>query len=202
MNSPRLVLGPPVRDGKPYAEIAHTAQSVAAFVAIDRALARRGVVGSGDLSRRISTRAFCSSSISARKVSSTPRGSRSRSATPRRPNCWRRCTRKQWPSRLEAAPGVFHDVPPFDRDAMMIEAELLVDWYVPLCDGEAGRRGRSRRFPRGLERGLRPAGAAPKRALMLRDFHSPNIIWRGEQEGPRPARRRRFPGCADRPVGL
>ena len=43
MNSPRLVLGAPVRDGKPYAEIAHTAQSVAAFVAIDRALGRGGV---------------------------------------------------------------------------------------------------------------------------------------------------------------
>ena len=43
MNSPRLVLGPPVRDGKPYAIIAHTAQSVAAFVAIDRALAEVGV---------------------------------------------------------------------------------------------------------------------------------------------------------------
>ncbi len=43
MNSPRLVLGPPVRDGKPYAEIAHTAQSVTAFVAIDRALLAAGV---------------------------------------------------------------------------------------------------------------------------------------------------------------
>ncbi|TIN57215.1 MAG: bifunctional tRNA (adenosine(37)-N6)-threonylcarbamoyltransferase complex ATPase subunit type 1 TsaE/phosphotransferase, partial [Mesorhizobium sp.] len=43
MNSPRLVLGPPVRDGKPYAEIAHTAQSVSAFVAIDRALKEGGV---------------------------------------------------------------------------------------------------------------------------------------------------------------
>ena len=41
MNSPRLVLGPPVRDGKPYAVIAHTAQSVAAFVAIDRRCWRR-----------------------------------------------------------------------------------------------------------------------------------------------------------------
>ena len=43
MNSPRLVLGPPVRDGRPYAVIAHTAQSVAAFVAIDRALRAGGV---------------------------------------------------------------------------------------------------------------------------------------------------------------
>ena len=59
MNSPRLVLGPPVRDGKPYAEIAHTAQSVAAFVAIDRALAGRRRQRSGNLCRRISTRAFC-----------------------------------------------------------------------------------------------------------------------------------------------
>ena len=40
MNSPRLVLGPPVRDGKAYAEIAHTAQTVAAFVGLDKLLRR------------------------------------------------------------------------------------------------------------------------------------------------------------------
>src|SRR5690606_5383221 len=36
MNAPRLVPGPPVRHGKPYALIAHTAQSVSAFVAVGR----------------------------------------------------------------------------------------------------------------------------------------------------------------------
>ena len=55
MNSPRLVLGPPVRDGKPYAEIAHTAAvGRGAFVAIDRALA-------GRRSRR--RRRFCAGSV-------------------------------------------------------------------------------------------------------------------------------------------
>ncbi len=43
MNSPRLVLGPPVRDGKPYAVIAHTAQTVAAFVGVGGALRANGV---------------------------------------------------------------------------------------------------------------------------------------------------------------
>ena len=60
MNSPRLVLGPPVRDGKPYAEIAHTAQSVAAFVAIDRALLAGTASSVPEIhARRISTRASC-----------------------------------------------------------------------------------------------------------------------------------------------
>ncbi|TIW76960.1 MAG: bifunctional tRNA (adenosine(37)-N6)-threonylcarbamoyltransferase complex ATPase subunit type 1 TsaE/phosphotransferase, partial [Mesorhizobium sp.] len=42
---------------------------------------------------------------------------------------------KTWPPRMEAAPGVVHDVPPFDRDAMLIEADLLIDWYVPAISG-------------------------------------------------------------------
>ena len=28
-----------------------------------------------------------------------------------------------WPQRLQAGPGSFHEVPPFDRDAMMIELD-------------------------------------------------------------------------------
>ncbi len=51
MNSPRLVMGPPVRDGKPYAVIAHTARSVSAFVAIDQAL-RHGDVSVPEIHAR------------------------------------------------------------------------------------------------------------------------------------------------------
>ncbi len=97
---------------------------------------------------------------------------------------------------------MFHDVPPFDRDAMMIEAELLLDWYLPYVGRQAGRRGAARRLSRGLERGCFDRLAGAEKSLMLRDFHSPNIIWRGDRTGPRPARPHRFPGRADRPVGL
>jgi aminoglycoside/choline kinase family phosphotransferase len=89
---------------------------------------------------------------------------------------------KAWPARMEAAPGVFHDVPPFDRDAMMIEADLLVDWYVPMVSGgpasEALRAGYHKEWSAILDR-----LDASAYTLMLRDFHSPNIIWRGDRAG-------------------
>ena len=85
-------------------------------------------------------------------------------------------------ARLEAAPGVFHDVPPFDRDAMMIEAELLVDWYVPYATGRPAGEA--------LRAGFRAAWNAvfdrldrAEKSLVLRDFHSPNIIWRADRTG-------------------
>ncbi len=43
MNSPQRPDGPPVRDGKPYSQIAHLAESVAPFVAIDGALRAQGI---------------------------------------------------------------------------------------------------------------------------------------------------------------
>ncbi|WP_395449098.1 tRNA (adenosine(37)-N6)-threonylcarbamoyltransferase complex ATPase subunit type 1 TsaE [Aminobacter sp. UC22_36] len=181
MNSPRLVLGPPVRDGKPYAEIAHTAQSVAAFVAIDRALAAGGVSVPGivahDLDQgfllleHLGTGAFLDQDgkpmaeryVAAAELLAMVHG-------------------KHWPEHMEAAPGVFHDVPPFDRDALMIEVDLLVDWYVPAVTGAPASDA--------LRQGYRAAWDAvfdrladKQYGLVLRDYHSPNIIWRGDRQG-------------------
>jgi tRNA threonylcarbamoyl adenosine modification protein YjeE len=89
MNSPRLVLGPPVRDGKPYAVIAHTAQSVEAFVLLRKAASRFR-----KSTRKTSTRGFCSSAISARKISSTLPEGRSPRATRLLRSCLRLSTRR------------------------------------------------------------------------------------------------------------
>jgi aminoglycoside/choline kinase family phosphotransferase len=170
-----------VRDGKPYAVIAHTAQSVAAFVAIDRALAKAGVsvpeIFAEDLDEGFLLISHLGSE-SFLDAGERPAAERYAAAAELLAGIHAR----KWPSRLEAAPGVFHGVPPFDRDAMMIEAELLVDWYVPYATGKpAGETLRS---------GFRVAWNAlfdrlerAERSLMLRDFHSPNIIWRGDRSG-------------------
>ena len=181
MNSPRLVLGPPVRDGKPYADIAHTAQSVAAFVAIDRALADGGV----------SVPEIFAQDLDGGFLLISHLGSENFLDTEGRPVAGRYAAAaallatihaRQWPSQFAAAPGVYHDVPPFDRDAMMIEVDLLVDWYVPYATG--GPAGEA------LRSGFRAAWNAVfdklgrvEKSLMLRDFHSPNIVWRAERIG-------------------
>ncbi|WP_378946349.1 tRNA (adenosine(37)-N6)-threonylcarbamoyltransferase complex ATPase subunit type 1 TsaE [Mesorhizobium sp. ANAO-SY3R2] len=181
MNSPRLMLGPPVRDGKPYAEIAHTAQSVAAFVAIDRALAQAGVSVPGivaqDLDRgfllleHLGTGAFLG-------AEGKPVAERYAAAA----ELLAMIHGKHFAHRIEAAPGIFHDVPPFDRDALMIEVDLLVDWYVPAVTGAPASDA--------LRDGYRAAWNAvfdrladKEYGLVLRDYHSPNIIWRAERKG-------------------
>lgn len=180
MNSPKLVLGPPVRDGKPYAEIAHTAQSVSAFVAIDRALKAGGVsvpeilaadLGQGFL---LIEHLGSGSFLDAGK----PLAARYAAAA----ELLAMMHGKEWPGRMQAAKGVHHVVPPFDRDAMMIEVGLLLDWYVPFVAGKPANEELRAAFEREWNAALDPLESAEK-TLMLRDFHSPNLIWRAERQG-------------------
>jgi tRNA threonylcarbamoyl adenosine modification protein YjeE len=181
MNSPPLAMGPPVRDGKPYAEIAHTARTVAAFSAIDRELAGKGVsvpdIHAQDLERGFVLMQHLGHE-SFLDAENRPIRARYEAAA----RLLAMMHGQEWCYRPEAAPGVAHPVPPFDRDAMMIEADLLVDWYVPAITGapaaesmrEQYRRHWGALFDR-LEGG--------ETTLMLRDFHSPNIVWRGDRSG-------------------
>lgn len=181
MNSPRLVLGPPVRDGRPYAVIAHTAQSVTAFVAIDKALLAAGVcvpvIHAQDLDQgfllleHLGPEGFLSSD-------GQPIAERYEAAA----ELLAMMHAKTWHEHMEAAPGVFHDVPPFDREAMLIEADLLVDWYVPWITGKPENDALRASYHKEWN-GLLDRLAGSQYTLMLRDFHSPNIIWRAERSG-------------------
>ncbi|MCF6113760.1 tRNA (adenosine(37)-N6)-threonylcarbamoyltransferase complex ATPase subunit type 1 TsaE [Mesorhizobium muleiense] len=181
MNSPRLVLGPPVRHGKPYAVIAHTAQSVAAFVAIDRAL-RAGGVSAPEIHAQDLDQGFLLMEHLGSEGFLGQHGQPLAARYAAAAELLAMMHGKTWPDRIEAAPGVFHDVPPFDRDAMMIEAELLLDWYVPAITGgpasDALRAGYTKEWNAALDR-----LEGREYTLMLRDFHSPNIIWRGNRSG-------------------
>jgi tRNA threonylcarbamoyl adenosine modification protein YjeE len=181
MNSPRLVLGPPVRDGKPYAVIAHTAQSVTAFVAIDRALLAAGVsvprIHAEDLDQgfllleHLGSEGFLGGN-------GEPIAERYAAAA----ELLAMMHGKTWSDRMQAAPGIVHDVPPFDREAMLIEADLLVDWYVPMLTGKPASDALAAGYHKEWNAVLdRLQGS--EYTLMLRDFHSPNIIWRGDRIG-------------------
>ena len=181
MNSPRLVLGPPVRDGKPYAEIAHSAQTVAAFVGVDRALAAQGFsvpeIFASDLDR-----GFLLISDLGSEGFLDPEG---------RPVATRYAAAaellavlhgKRWQPRLEVTPGVSHEVPPFDREAMLIEADLLIDWYFPYVTGRPADQ-KLRDGYRAAWNAVLDRLAKAETSLVLRDVHSPNIIWREERQG-------------------
>jgi tRNA threonylcarbamoyl adenosine modification protein YjeE len=181
MNSPRLVLGPSVRDGRPYAEIAHTAQTVAAFVAIARMLKQGGLavpeIFEQDLERgfllieNLGTGSFLDDAarpvkeryVAAAELLAAMHG-------------------RSWPEAFEAAPGIVHRIPPFDRDAMMIEVELLLDWYMPAVFDKAATPAHRAAFTAAWN-GAFDRLDGKERGFVHRDFQSPNIIWRSDRQG-------------------
>ena len=52
---------------------------------------------------------------------------------------------KPLPTVLPVAPHVEHRIPPYDMDALLIEVELLLEWYLPRLgvDGAPTRRARN-----------------------------------------------------------
>ena len=181
MNSPRLVLGPPVRNGRPYAEIAHTAQTVVAFVAIARMLRQGGVAvpevfeqdleGGFLLIENLGTGSFLDG-----------RGCPVRERFLAAARLLAEIHGRSWPKSFEAAPGTVHRIPPFDREAMMIEAELLLDWYVPAVFGKPATPAQRARFTAAWNAAFdRLEGK--EHGLVHRDFQSSNLIWRDDREG-------------------
>lgn len=181
MDSPPLVLGPPLRGGRSYAEIVHTARNLTAFIAIGKALAEAGVsvpeIYADDLEQGF---ALLEHLGSGRFLDDGGRPVADRYVAAAELLAFMH--RRRWPQEIEVRPGVRHVVPPFDRDAMMTEAELLVDWYVPAMSGAPA----SERLRDGFRRAwgaLIDRLEGSEKTLVLRDFHSPNILWRGDRAG-------------------
>lgn len=181
MNAPRLVLGPPVRDDKPYAVIAHTARSVHAFVAVAKLLRDAGVAVPEVLAQDLDRGFLLIENLGSGSFLDS-RGAPIRERYEAAARLLAFIHERTWPDHAEATPGSVHVVPPFDRDAMMIEAELLIDWYLPFAVGrppsDADRQGFRQAWDAAFDR-----LAGKETSIVLRDFHSPNIIWRAERAG-------------------
>lgn len=181
MNSPALVLGPPVRNGKAYAEIAHTARSVAAFVAIDRALAEAGVAVPEILASDLDQGLLLTDHLGSGSFlgeDGEPLADRYAAAA----ELLAMMHGCSWPRRIEVAPGIVHEVPPFDRDALAIEVDLLPQWYVPWSTGKPADAALIEAFEAVWNTVFDRLERAEK-SIVLRDVHSPNIVWRGERQG-------------------
>lgn len=71
--------------------------------------------------------------------------------------------------------GGSYAVPPYDAEAMQIEADLLLDWYAPARLGKSLDEEARVSF-RAIWAALFPLAAARDPVLVLRDYHSPNLL--------------------------
>jgi aminoglycoside/choline kinase family phosphotransferase len=83
--------------------------------------------------------------------------------------------RQSLPDTLPIGPQQSYAIPPYDPDAFLIEAALLLDWYLPDRGVAATRRMRDDFAALWQDALAQPL--AGEQSWVLRDFHSPNLIW-------------------------
>src|SRR4051812_39093696 len=181
MNAPRRLDGPPVRGGLPYSAIAHLAEDVKPFVGVARALRGRRVgaprVNAADLNEGLVLLEDLGSECVVDGDPPGPIEERYAAAV----DVLVELHRQPVLGTLPVAPGLDHRLPPYDIDAFLIEAELLLDWYLPHRGATVSAAGRSE-FTAVWREALSHAYDAPP-TWVLRDYHSPNLLWLPEREG-------------------
>jgi N-acetylmuramate 1-kinase len=179
MNAPRRPDGPPVRNGLPYSAIAHLAEDVKPFVAMARALRALGLsapdIYAADLAEGLLILEDLGSEGVVAGDPPAPIEERYAAAI----DVLAALHRAPAPELLPVAPRVDHRLPTYDRDAFLIEVELLLDWYLPHRGGTVDEEAR-KQFLSLWRAALTRAATGPVH-WVLRDFHSPNLLWRADR---------------------
>jgi tRNA threonylcarbamoyl adenosine modification protein YjeE len=89
---------------------------------------------------------------------------------------------QDWPDSVPLADGTPYSLPTYSREAMIAEASLFLDWYVPETSGSPAEAGTRAEFERLWSEALEGIAAA-QTGWVLRDFHSPNLLWQDGAEG-------------------
>jgi tRNA threonylcarbamoyl adenosine modification protein YjeE len=181
MNSPRRPDGPPIHDGKPYSAAVHLAEDVKPFVAIAGGLRERGfsapAIHHADLDAGFLITEDFGSAGFVEGDPPAPIAARYEAAT----DMLAALHREALPEILPLAPQLDYAIPVFDTEALLVEIGLMLDWYLPDRGVEPTNNMRAEFVMMWRELLSKPAAAA--RTWVMRDFHSPNLIWLDERPG-------------------
>lgn len=181
MDAPRHKPGPILQDGKYYQQLAHLAENVVPFVAISELLRARGFAAPAIYARDLDNGILLIEDL----------GSEGILDAEGRPVAERYLESVRLLARIHGEPtareiaigdGLIHRIPDFDRTAIKIETSLLIDWYLPWKRGEAASDTERKEYFAIWDQ-LVDVLASAEKNLLLRDFHSPNILWRADRKG-------------------
>jgi tRNA threonylcarbamoyl adenosine modification protein YjeE len=179
MNSPRRPDGPAIYDGKSYSAAVHLAEDVKPFVAIAGGLRERGfsapAIHHADLDQGFLITEDFGFEGFIEGDPPAPIPERYEAAT----DVLAALHRQSLPEILPLAPQMTYAIPTFDNDALLVEVGLMLEWYLPDRGVEPNSTLRAEFVT--MWRDLLGKTAAAARTWVMRDFHSPNLIWLGER---------------------
>ena len=181
MNSPQRPDGPAIYDGKSYSAAVHLAEDVRPFVAMASGLRERGFsappIYHADLDAGFLITEDFGSAAFVEGDPPAPIAERYEAAT----DMLAALHHESLPEILPLAPQLTHAIPTFDTDALLTEMGLMLDWYLPDRGVDPSSNMRAEFVLTWRDLLSKPAAAA--KTWVLRDFHSPNLIWLAERPG-------------------
>ena len=177
MDMPQRPDGPPVKDGKPYSAIAHLAEGLPAVVAINDHLCGMGYsapqIYDCDLKlglaliEDLGPHVFGSMMHAGQDMQEPMRAATLLLAN---------MASQTWPTTLKNRDGSTYQMPHYDEAAQLIEVDLLPSWFHSHIHGTATPPEWHKSFEDEWRKIL-PLTVQATPQWVLRDFHSPNLIW-------------------------
>jgi len=181
MNSPKRQQGPAIYGGKSYSAAVHLAEDVRPFVAMANALRDRGlsapVIHYADLESGFLVTEDLGNAGVVEGDPPRPILERYEVATDLLVTLHSQALPETLPLTRQSA----YALPTFDIDAMLVEAGLMLEWYLP-DRGVQPNKNLVAVFIM-MWRGLLQQAQTAAKTWLLRDFHSPNLIWQSERKG-------------------
>ena len=183
MDMPQRPDGPPVKNGKPYSAIAHLAENIRSVVAVNDQLCLIGYgapeIYAVDLKLGLALIEDFGSKVFGIMFKT---GANMESPMREAVEVLADFTSKSWPTSVTLRDGSVHAMPSYDQEAQLIEVDLLPSWFhmhvhkrtAPEAIGESFQN---------LWKSVLPLAVPTQLVWVMRDYHSPNLIWRPELEG-------------------
>lgn len=174
--------GPPIRDGKPYSQIAHLAENMTSFVAVSNALSEAGLSAPAIHKFNIEDGLLLISDLGDEQFYHliTEEGADQQKLYETAIDILV-TLRAHKPTAMPVGNSLY-ELPAYDQEALSIESELVIDWYWPQVK-KAPISNEERTTYQDIWAQLISALEPNTDHWVLRDFHSPNLMSLPNQSG-------------------
>jgi N-acetylmuramate 1-kinase len=181
MISPPRPDGPAVRNGKSYSALVHLAEDIRPFVAMDEALIAQGFSAPRLFAADLEVGLAVLEYLGAEGIAGSdgPIPERYGEAV----LLLAQLHARDLPGDIAYSGGAYR-IPPYDLEALLVEADLLVEWYAPHIAGLQLASGARAQYENAWRSVLAGPLSEPK-SWTLRDVHSPNVLWLPRRDGVR-----------------
>ena len=182
MNAPPQPDGPPIRDGKPYSQIAHLAEDMTSFVGVSNALIEAGLSAPKVHKYNIEEGVLLINDLGDNQLYHmiTEEGANQQTLYETAIDilCELRCH----PPKSMPVGDKLYELPALSNEALSIEAELVIDWYWPKLKNSQVTEEELALYQKVWEKSFDEL-KLNNNHWVLRDFHSPNLMHLPEQRG-------------------